>query len=687
MRFVGALETLLDPIVGVLDALPAHFSADHAPRDVLDLLAGWLGVELDESQTPAQRREMVRHAAELGRAGAAHVAGIELALTLAFPDLPLRVEDLGGVPRRRPTARSTAPAATFIVYCDKPIAEETQAAVARCIEQYKPVHTTYRLRVKAPKKKAEGEQDEDLPELRAREPARPRLLRVRRVPALGADGFMQAVPASDGRGGRAASRPRPSRRRRAAARRPPPPAAAPPPAAGAPAPRRRPPGGRAAAARRGTAVHGAAPPPAAPPAPAPRSRSPRRRRSRCACPTRTPSRARRSPSACDPGERARVLGARPQPGGHRRQLPAHRRRACRDEWWSVLPDTVYLVPFGSRRHVRAGGRDPPAPAARAGGRGADLGARRSSRTPRRTSRVAASEPLALGIQPFEEHATKVKPERASGRRKANFKVASATRRTRPSSSPSTRPRPTTTAASGSTPAAAEIAPGETVDDDAARQAAEADLDRPAARAPDRGGDARPARRPRRSRRRPPRSRTTRTAAAGAACAASASPASTARGCTSRRSPSRTSTSVRAGSTSRSRWSAARRCGAAGARHEPQPQQPEDAGRAGRRRRSPARCCRRRPSSARSRGCRGGWRSSSRCSRCSRCCSSSSCPRASRCPTSSARRRRSRPSRRSPRPSCGSRPATKEEVDPKVAAGHGDRARRPRPARAPRRATR
>src|SRR5215211_5588767 len=33
MRFIGALETLLDPIVAVLDALPAHFSPGHAPRD------------------------------------------------------------------------------------------------------------------------------------------------------------------------------------------------------------------------------------------------------------------------------------------------------------------------------------------------------------------------------------------------------------------------------------------------------------------------------------------------------------------------------------------------------------------------------------------------------------------------------------------------------------------------------
>ncbi len=157
MRFIGALETLLDPIVAVLDALPAHFSADHAPRDVLDLLSAWLGVDLDESQTPAQRRAIVRQAAELGRRRGTR-RGVELALSLAFPGLPLRVEDPGGVRTAPPEGGMDAPPPSFIVYCDKPIPEETQAGVARCIEQYKPVHTTYRLRVKAAKKKVEGEQ-------------------------------------------------------------------------------------------------------------------------------------------------------------------------------------------------------------------------------------------------------------------------------------------------------------------------------------------------------------------------------------------------------------------------------------------------------------------------------------------------------------------------------------------------
>jgi phage tail-like protein len=157
MRFVGALEGLLDPIIAILDGLESHFDPDLAPRDILDLLAVWVGVDLDESQSIAPRRGKFRQEAKLGpRRGT--VAGLELALQLSFPGLPLRVEDQGGVTWS--TAHDAAPAASssqFIVYCDKAIAPEQQAAVARCIEQVKPVHTSYRLRVKAPKKKPSPE--------------------------------------------------------------------------------------------------------------------------------------------------------------------------------------------------------------------------------------------------------------------------------------------------------------------------------------------------------------------------------------------------------------------------------------------------------------------------------------------------------------------------------------------------
>src|SRR3954454_21479784 len=155
MRFVGALEELLDPIVAILDGLSAHFDPNFAPPDILNLLAAWLGVDLDETQDIKHQREMVRRAAELGRRRGT-VKGMELALKLHFPELPLRVEDNGGVIWHSRPAQPPSSASNFVVYCDTPVEENLQAAIARCIEQYKPVHSTYRLRVKAAKKKVES---------------------------------------------------------------------------------------------------------------------------------------------------------------------------------------------------------------------------------------------------------------------------------------------------------------------------------------------------------------------------------------------------------------------------------------------------------------------------------------------------------------------------------------------------
>jgi phage tail-like protein len=151
MRFVGGLEEVLDPIVGLLDALPEHFRADLAPADILELVTGWLGIELNESQPTFERREVVRRAAELGRRRGTR-RGLELALALGFPSLPFRVEEAGSVTwGTDPSALAEAPPPSFVVYCDQPMAEDRQAAVARLIEQVKPAHVAYKLRVKAAK--------------------------------------------------------------------------------------------------------------------------------------------------------------------------------------------------------------------------------------------------------------------------------------------------------------------------------------------------------------------------------------------------------------------------------------------------------------------------------------------------------------------------------------------------------
>lgn len=144
-RFLGALETLLDPIVAQLDALPAHFDADLAPRDVLELVAAWLGLELDESWTQGRQGELVRSAPELARRRGTS-EGLELALRMTFPKLPLHVEDKGGVTWSAEGSWSeTGETAGFVVRCDVPVPDEEQAAIAELVEEAKPAHVSYRL--------------------------------------------------------------------------------------------------------------------------------------------------------------------------------------------------------------------------------------------------------------------------------------------------------------------------------------------------------------------------------------------------------------------------------------------------------------------------------------------------------------------------------------------------------------
>ena len=159
VRFVGALEPLLDPIVALLDSLPAHIEADLAPEDVLALLARWLGLEVDEAWPVDRKRELVRRADELARRHGTR-SGLELTLKIAFPQHPLRVEDSGKIswPGSSGAKKAEKPAAGFVVYCDAPLDEHELGAVSRLIEQVKPVNVTYKLRVKAARSSGGGGQ-------------------------------------------------------------------------------------------------------------------------------------------------------------------------------------------------------------------------------------------------------------------------------------------------------------------------------------------------------------------------------------------------------------------------------------------------------------------------------------------------------------------------------------------------
>jgi phage tail-like protein len=150
VRFVSALEPLLDPVVALLDSLPAHVDPALAPEDMLALLAHWLGLELDEAWPIASKRDLVRRGDELARRHGT-AAGLEATLKIAFPEHPLRVEDSGTVTwaGKKEGKKADRSGAGFIVYCDAPLDEHELGAVSRLIEQVKPVNVTYKLRVKA----------------------------------------------------------------------------------------------------------------------------------------------------------------------------------------------------------------------------------------------------------------------------------------------------------------------------------------------------------------------------------------------------------------------------------------------------------------------------------------------------------------------------------------------------------
>ena len=149
MRFLNALELVLDPVVALLDNLPSHFDPELAPADLLTVLGDWLAVEHHEAWAIEERRELVRHAAEMAIKRGTK-AGLELALALGFPGIPMRIEDGGGVHYGAPAAPEASDGPSFVVYCEVPISESKEREIARFITIHKPVHVRFKLRVRNP---------------------------------------------------------------------------------------------------------------------------------------------------------------------------------------------------------------------------------------------------------------------------------------------------------------------------------------------------------------------------------------------------------------------------------------------------------------------------------------------------------------------------------------------------------
>ena len=120
--------------------------------------------------------------------------------------------------------------------------------------------------------------------------------------------------------------------------------------------------------------------------------------------------------AVEPGQRERVLALIRNQSGIVDNYDL-RVEGMPEDWWSIFPGTVYLVPFGSggtyEQEVEVHLHPPRGPEAEA--RVWELKVVADSKANRT---VAASAPLALHIQPYIETATTLRPQRKKGRRKA-----------------------------------------------------------------------------------------------------------------------------------------------------------------------------------------------------------------------------------------------------------------------------
>ena len=88
------LDEVLAPIIATLDSLPAYLDPATAPDDMLNWLAGWMGIVLDGHQTAERQRELVQEGVDiLHWRGTAR--GVRSAVGALF-DGPIQIVESGG---------------------------------------------------------------------------------------------------------------------------------------------------------------------------------------------------------------------------------------------------------------------------------------------------------------------------------------------------------------------------------------------------------------------------------------------------------------------------------------------------------------------------------------------------------------------------------------------------------------
>ncbi len=148
MRWMSAFDEVLAPCVSTIDNIEHYFDPELAPGDFVEMLAAWVGVELDETWSEESRRSLVAEAVSLYRQRGT-VAGLKRHVAI-YAGVEPEIEESGGC-AASPVSGGTLPGS------DRPYlvvrvrvadpASVDERRLSRLVASSKPAHLPHRVEV------------------------------------------------------------------------------------------------------------------------------------------------------------------------------------------------------------------------------------------------------------------------------------------------------------------------------------------------------------------------------------------------------------------------------------------------------------------------------------------------------------------------------------------------------------
>lgn len=146
-RLCDGLDQILAPVLATLDCLPAYLDPATAPTDLLEWLAGWVGVTATAEMPITQRRELVAAAARL-YVSRGTLSAIRAAIELSTGQTAEISESGGTAWSAEPDAALPGvpePGLTIGLHATERSLEESQ--LRALIAAFVPAHVPWRLEV------------------------------------------------------------------------------------------------------------------------------------------------------------------------------------------------------------------------------------------------------------------------------------------------------------------------------------------------------------------------------------------------------------------------------------------------------------------------------------------------------------------------------------------------------------